>query len=27
VILTQAELDVEKPDVVIIEAAERFWTW
>jgi hypothetical protein len=27
VFLTQAELSAEKPDVVVIESAERFWTW
>ena len=26
-LITQAELNAEKPDVVMIESAERFWTW
>lgn len=27
VLLTQEQLTAEKPDVVVIESAERFWTW
>jgi hypothetical protein len=27
VLLTQEMLTVEKPDVVVIEAVERVWTW